>query len=58
MGRTDLEMSRTNYCLAVRFEGHWGNVWPRWKGKKKEKSEDGNEDGIEENIFNQLLVYC
>lgn len=36
-GREDLETRRRKYCLAARFDGPWGDVWPGWG---EEESED------------------
>ena len=51
-GREDLETRRRNYCLAARFEGPWGDVWPGWGEEEEEgeESEDDREDVMEENI--------
>ena len=44
-GREELETRRRRYCLANRFKGPWGPVWPGWG---EEEEDDRMEAGEEE----------
>jgi len=46
-GREDLDTRRKKYCLATRFRGPWGSVWPDF-GKEEESNEDSDLENEEE----------
>ena len=57
-GRDDLEARRRNFCLAARFRGHWGPVWPCW-GREEDDYEDHYSDEsdseAEEEICREMI---
>ena len=40
--KQDLVTRRERHCLAVRFKGHWGPVWPGWM--EQQRSSVGNRE--------------
>merc|ERR1719369_1566538 len=46
-GKEDLDTRRKKYCLATRYRGLWGSVWPDF-GKEEESDEDSEVDNEEE----------
>ena len=51
-GREDLDTRRRKYCLATRFKGPWGSVWPDF-GKEVSNEDDEMDD--EEELCREMI---
>ena len=51
-GKEDLDTRRKKYCLATRFRGQWGSVWPDFE---KEISNEDDDMDDEEELYREMI---